>query len=173
MSVILSNEPKLEVATAEHGDVSLLHGDVVFCDAKPSDYAIFMWSSVACPACDLLSAHDQLKRTHRLHVLFKGRDLVVTIADDLHSPGGSISARKLFSLPGAVVYRLLTHPSPASCPAGHAPAAGIAVMTWGRNGRRLSVVGVAEGFHSNGGRIFDAVEDNAGQEERLCANRMA
>ena len=123
------------------------------------DFVMFMHNATNCHACRLMQSFGANIVARSLHVAVAGNRLVVTEADDLHVPGRSLSAQWIMDLASVSVYRLLSDPLPGVDPGHHAPAAGIAVLSWPNGRRRLKVTGVAEGLATHHDCIFDAVEN--------------
>jgi hypothetical protein len=126
--------------------------------APRHDIVMFMHNAITCHACHLLQTFEGNIVARSLYVAVSGNHLVVTEADDLHVPGRSLCAQRIMDLASVTVYRLLGNPLPGVDPAQHAPAAGIAILSWSGGRRRLKVTGVAEGFAAHHDCLFDALE---------------
>ena len=109
---------------------------------------------------DALRSHGKCGgRASRLHVVVAGHELIVTEAEDLHRPGGSIVGRKLFDFPGGMTFRLQQQCSPGRYPPGFRPATGIAVLSCIARRWRLSATAMLQEPASARARFIHAVEE--------------
>lgn len=121
-------------------------------------HSLFMENTLHCSACRTIAALGGASYPRRLHVVLDGNGIIITDADDLHSPGVSLAGERILVGDKAEVFRLLATAPKWAKFARQASATGVAVLAWGNGRRSLKVFGAANGLPTFHDTLVDAVE---------------